>query len=119
MTNEAFLSVPQGEKSGRRMVVKGNTFFPVGNSSLCHHREWGFGEARTGVSEPRSLEVFAHFAEEKLRPGRGYLVGLPQQIRHKGEPRTPVSCSGLCPTNQGRPGWDQCEGWKERDRTWL
>lgn len=92
--------------------------FPWVTLACVTHREWGFGEARTGVSEPRSLEVFAHFAEEKLRPGRGYLVGLPQQIRHK-EPRTPVSCSGLCPMNQGHPGWDQCGGWKERDRTWL
>lgn len=61
------------------MVVKGNTCFPVGNSSLCHTQGVGFrGGGLDGVSEPRSWEVFTHFVEEKLRPEQGYLVGLPQ-----------------------------------------
>lgn len=38
MTNVTFFSVPLREKSRRRMVVKGNTFFPVAvdNSGLRH-----------------------------------------------------------------------------------
>ena len=44
-------------------------------------------------------------------------MGLTRQIRHKEEPCVPVSLLGV--QDQGRPGWNQCSGWKERDRTWL
>ena len=37
------------------MVVKGNTFFPWITPACVTHREWGFREVGTGVSEPKLL----------------------------------------------------------------
>lgn len=56
MINGTFLSVPPGEKSEkseRRMVVNGNTFFQVDNSSLCHPQGVGFQGAGNGISEQK------------------------------------------------------------------
>lgn len=53
MINGTFLSVPPGEKSQRRMVVNGNTFFQVDNSSLCHPQGVGFQGAGNGISEQK------------------------------------------------------------------
>lgn len=56
MTNEAFLSVPQGEKSGKEWLSRATHSCPWVTLARVTHREWGFGEARTGESESRSLE---------------------------------------------------------------
>lgn len=69
MINGTFFSVPWREKSRGRMVVKGNAFFPVDNSSLRHPQGVGFRGAGTGMPELKTLEIFPHFTE-RPRPGK-------------------------------------------------
>lgn len=70
MTNGTCLSVPQGEKSMRRMVVKAMHSFPWITLACVTHREWGFGELGLEFLSQRRLEIVPRFTEGKWCLGR-------------------------------------------------